>query len=296
MTKLDSLGDQLLTRAIAELQEEKMIVHNFRGRDHLDERNYHLAEQYSTVNPKRSTLVRHLQRDHFIEAIEFKRKLDQLFVHENEDERVCVVPELVRDGEILCITELMAHGRVRILHKLPEINSTLGEQSRRITVWGGISGDVSYNYLGGKHVDKELLKWGVEIRPTERYSMGFPLEETVTSVEPPMAPKSDEKGRERIPFWVDVHGGFLKENWENVMLAVVYCVAVRAGSTVETITKSLKGIMWEWEIELVMDWLVEVCLTSWSSESGRKDRISKEKVGAIANEWWWTLLAGAETA
>lgn len=303
LAKLNSLGRQLLSRAMAELQEEKMIVHNFRGRDHSGERNYHLSEQYTTSNPKRSTLVRQLQQEHFVEAVAFKRKLDQLFARENEDERVFIVPELVRDGEILCITELMAYGRVRIVDKLPEINSTLGEQSRRITVWGGLSGDVNYNYSGGKHVDKEALKCDVEVRPTEEYIMGFPMEEVVKSVEPPMVPKGDRKGRERIPFWVDVHGGFLKENWENVLLAVVNCVAVRAASTPETITKSFKGIMWEWEITMVMDWLMEVRLARWGPKIGRNGRSGnestiglQEKSGMIANEWWWTLLAGTEAA
>lgn len=286
LAKLGTLGDSLLSRAIQELQEEKIIVQSYKGRPKLTGgRNYHLAEHYNTSYPKKCIFIRQLLREHFVEAIAFKKTLDAVFAAENEEDRVYVVPDLASDGEILCITELMAHERIRIIPRLPPRSNEIGQPWPRISVWGL---GKELNYSGGKHVDPKFIRWSVEIRPTESYVSGFPISDALEKVESPMTPKGDEKGMERVPYWVDIHGNFSRENWENVILAVVHLIAVRAGSTIAVLQKSFRGLIWDWEIEMAVDWLIEVGVARWIGDEVEMRRQEKRSVGA--KEWWWSVL------
>jgi len=286
--KLRRLGDPLLTMAIQQLQESKIIVQTYRGREKpTGGRNYHLAEHYNTANSKKCIFIRQLQREHFVEAITFKKKLDSIFAAKKEEDRVYVVPDLVSDGEILCITELMAHGRIQIIPRLSPKNNNSGHPLPKISVWG--LGKKAH-YANGKYADMKLLRWPVEIHPTASFVMGFSIVSALQKVHIPMAPKGDGNDVERIPYWVDIHGNFLRENWENMVTTVAYLIAVRAGSTIDSLQVSFKGLIWSWEIEMVLQWLVEIGVARWIEGSTDVHLRSNTTKSVTAKEWWWTVL------
>lgn len=278
--KLRQLEEPLLAKAIQELQDDKVIVRPQKGREKPSGgRNFYPSDHYNVEQTRKCIFVRQILRDHFVTAVSLKNKLDSIFAARIEADRFYVLPELADDGEILCIMELAAHGRVRINPRLPPTNNKFGHPQPRISAWG-LGKELFYG--AGKHIDMNLVRWPVEIRPTSSYVIGFPTMTALKNIKTPLAPADDDDGAQRIPYWVDIHGNIMQKEWENVLLTMVQLIATRAGSTIEILQKALRGLIWDWEIELVVDWLVQVGVARWIGDGS-----------VSAREWWWSILVAS---
>lgn len=113
--------------------------------------------------------------------------------------------------------------------------------------------------------------------------MGIPVEQQIKDLPPPIGPKLDEESMQRIPIWRNIHAKLLLRFWVALLRCVLQHIALKAGSSAKTLAAPFKGLIWEWEVELLVDWLVDVGLAG-RTEGG----------GVVAKEWWWTVVSQFE--
>jgi hypothetical protein len=263
--KVAQLGQGLVNAVTMEMHADKMIAHSFKSRFKAA-RNYHLSDQYNQIFNKRA-----LDAGNFADALAFKMKLDEAFA--------CGDPRLeldynISEGAIMALTELTASGHIELKHILPPIDSTIGAPWPRLTVWGFTEGQYKL-----RNMDRKTFIWKLEVTPTKAYRTGLPYRTKAEQTEPPRHPKKDPAGTERIPLWYDLLGNFLPKFWERLLRSVVQHIAMKAGSSIATLAGPYRGLVWEWEIQLLVEWLVEVGVAE-QSESG----------GVTAKDGWWMVV------
>ena len=249
--KLETIPNQVIDKALKSLLLDKVLSQENRGRL-VPGRNYDISEQFV------SRLKKNILPEHFQQAAAFKRKLDEEIHNKNS------VPcsPASSDGEILAITNLQAHHRIRVV----PINVPANK-------WGQTDG--SYE---SRHMDKSRLNFQLEIEPKQAYVHGnplFPLPEPPNQhLDEPMA---------KIPLWFDIHGAFVPLMWNMLLAAVMAVLAVRPGVGAEEIAKNLKPGVEAWEVDLVLTWL---------ADAGAASRVGS---GYLTREWWWLVFdEGAE--
>jgi hypothetical protein len=266
--KLHTLNSNVLGQAIKSLLSEKIIMK-------AKKRDYRITEVYAR------TLKKHpLVQDNLRDAVAFKQKLDEVFA---SPAPVLRLDPIATNGQIMCLTELVAHGRVRVIHKLPPVNSKVGDPWPRLSVWGYTEGTYQ-----AKKVDKNHYVWPVEIVPTDKYIPGLPLETSVEETPVPLYPGADPRDRRRIPYWVDFDGSFITSKWKSLLLAVIQEISFRAGITLEGLRQQLKGLFEEWELGLMLEWLMEVGAAK-PVLGARKGGLSN-RTGLMACEFWWSIF------
>jgi hypothetical protein len=270
--KMRVLDDKLVAECIRQLHDEKVIAHSFKGK-HKPGRNFHLGSGYRELFAKRP-----LELQHFYEAMAFKKYLDTAAATEGEP---LIVKYDASDGQYLAIIELMANGRIKVVPQLPPMNSNIGDPWPRLSVWGFMEG-----HYRGRDTDKKVFIWDVAVVKTDKYTAGFPFDQIIKEVPPPTSPGSDKVGKERIPIWRDIHGNLRKTQWRRLLYCVMQYVAIRAGSGIDALRAQFKGLIWDWEIELLVEWLVTIGVARWTSSLAE----SGAGKGVMAKEWWWTVI------
>jgi hypothetical protein len=263
--KLKKLDQSMLMAVTKQLHAEKIIAHSFKLRNKAA-RNYHLSDQYNQIFNKRP-----LDAGNFTYALAFKVRLDEVFT---SDSPSLLLDYNLSDGAVLAITELLAAGRVIVKPVLPPIDSTIGAPWPRLTVWGFTEG--AYKL---RNMDRKSFLWSMEVMPTNKYVTGMPTATRVDIIKPPRILDRDKAGSERIPLWYDIHGNLIPKYWEAIVRSVVQHIAMRAGSTIATLTAPYRGLVWEWEMQMLVDWLVEVGVAKYNKNGA-----------VVAKEWWWTVV------
>ncbi|KAH0555998.1 hypothetical protein GP486_006059, partial [Trichoglossum hirsutum] len=243
--KLLPLCDKI-DEAVYNLRSRKVLTHVKADRT-LPGRNFDLADSFFYA------LKKHISDTQFVRAGTFKLELDSAFVERGWAE----VPFLARDGDMLALNNLISHGRVELVSEnLPDIKSGL------------IEGYVT------RHIDKKRLRFEMKIKPTDGYIYGNPL---VPLPHPPCGHLGDDT--KPIPLWYDIHGNFVAVMWWKVLAAVMSVLALRPGIGVGEAVKSLKPAVEEWELRLLMEWLVRA-------------KVAREVLGGgfVTEEWFWMLI------
>jgi hypothetical protein len=270
--KLRVLDDKVVAEAIRQLHDEKVISHAFKGR-HIPGRNYHLHDGYNMHFNTRA-----LKLKHFAEAMAFKEELDHAFATTTPPS--ATIRYNGSDGQYMVISELLANGHIRTLPRLPPINSTVGDPWPRLSVWGFMEG-----HYRGRDTDKNVFKWDIDLVPTSSYVSNFALRDKINMTPPPSGlPTLEDNSKELIPIWRDIHGNLLIEHWRKLLYCVVQHIAFKAGSTIQTLLSPFKGLIWDWEMELLVGWLVKVGVARWTAE------VANDNKGVMTKEWWWTVV------
>jgi hypothetical protein len=278
--KLQALDDDILREAISQLHAERIISHVNKGRM-VPGRNFKIADGYNQI------WKRQLENQHFVDALNFKARLDDAFSSRSPALPVRLEPDL-KDGEIFALTELLAHGRVRVVPILPPVNSNIGDPWPRLSVWG-----FSEGHYRLRNLDKKNFHWGMEIEPSGKYVFGWPVHPRLQTLPPPRGPLGDLSSTrsghtdcrsattgELIPIWYDIHGNLLESYWANLVRCVAQALAIKAGSSIEHLAPAFKGFIWDWELKLVVEWMVDIGVAKWT----------EGRIGAKAKEWWWTVV------
>ncbi|KIW03784.1 uncharacterized protein PV09_05087 [Verruconis gallopava] len=265
--KLKKLDQHMLTALTRQMHMEKVIAHSFKMRNKDAVRNYHLSDQYRQVIDRRP-----LDAKNFAEALAFKARLDKKFASSNP--RFLLDYNSLSEGQVMAITEMMAAGRVSVKPVLPPVDSTIGAPWPRLTVWGFNEGQYKLRTM-----DRKIFVWQIEIVPTKDYISGLPLAAKLASIEPPRTGLVDGSGNEAIPLWYDIHGNLIPIYWEGMVRSVTQHIAMKAGSTLATLTAPYRGLVWEWEVKMLIDWLVEAGAAKYGEGST-----------VYAQEWWWTAV------
>jgi hypothetical protein len=271
--RLNTLDEAVRQKAVQSLLDEKIIAKSRPGRS----KRFQVKAEPDAFKKRRLLSARD-----FADAAGFKARLDAVAAAASSDEepRGLAVDMGVRTGEMLAATELAAGGRVRVTGRLPPVDSTIGAPWPRLSVWGFSEGRYE-----GKKADKRKFLWPVDVVPAEGYVAGQPLGGAVAAVPVPRWPAGDEAGRERVPYWVDLQGRFLEGRWRELLMLLLSTLSLRAGSTVRGLVESSGKFLAPWEVELALDWLVEVGAAARTGTAG-----NGRESGFVTREWWWTIL------
>ena len=244
--KLETIPDHAIDEALKLLLLDKVLSQENKGRL-VPGRNYDISEQFV------SRLKKNILLEHFQQATAMKWKLDEEF----RNSKSVPFSAASTDGEMLAITNLQAHHRIRVIPVNVPANK-----------WGQTDG--SYE---SRHMDKSRLNFQLDIEPTPTYVYGNPL---LPLAEPPSQHLNDPMAK--IPLWFDIHGAFVPLMWNMLLAAVLAILAVRPGVDAEEIVKNLKPGVDTWEVDLVLSWLADV---------GAASRVGS---GYMTTEWWWLVL------
>lgn len=242
--KLVTLGDIHLRRAIDEMLGEKMIRHRVgsKGR-RMPGRNYEVGEHVMAA------FKRPWDQTFFQAASEYKSKLDTEF--RTADGATVSLDYHAPDSHFMVVENLIAHSRATITADLPPINHEFDAPWPRLTKWGFTEGN--YKTV---HMDRERLQFGLKVSPSGSYIYGKPLRDLPI----PLTKQFPNEPGPRLPFWTDINGDLMEEHRSLLLVSVLYLLAMRPGMTVRSISKAHKERVWDWEIELLLEWAEEVGL------------------------------------
>lgn len=258
------VGADLLSEAKQSLIQEGAIHQRNKGR-FIPGRSYDLTDNFvHTIGRRRQIDSTQLKR-----AATFKKTILDPEFHLNGKYKLNYDAE---DGDILALINLVQSDMISI-HPINPPRDKYG-----LTDGGYLT----------RMMDKGKLRFDVEFRPVEgRYIYSSPLEAT------PKIPRGDlpsdfpasatEKPLCKIPLWFDIHGNVVQVLWESAAASVLGIVASRPGSKPKDIARMLCPCLAAWEVELVLDYMVEV---------GVVDRIgSPDCKASYVKEWWWMALS-----
>ena len=244
----------LVTKAIANQHSKKHVRSDISGR------TYAPSKAFWDALDERRTVKAHLLK----QAARYKRQvLDAAFA--SGEKSVVFDAQGVEDGDMVCVLNMLAHGRMKL----------------------GIGDDVPRRRYGledrgyeTRKLDKSRLWFSVLIEATDTYVSGNPIKEMTLPL--PMPEDGDEKAN--LPIWVDINGALQRKIWELVVGAVVGLVSTRPGIRADEVQKTLTPALTLWEVETVLKWLQgRGCIAVSGGGMG---------MGWETKEWWWLVLGG----
>ncbi|CEL08858.1 hypothetical protein ASPCAL12003 [Aspergillus calidoustus] len=256
-----------LNAALQSLVVDRVIYQNAKGRS-VPGRNYDMTDHFlQTLSKRRPIELAELRR-----AVKFKTEtLDPTLTSQG----VCSVAYGAEDGDILALINLLFQGRITLRPRDPPRDK-----------FGLTEG----GYLT-RMMNKDKLRFPVDVYPVkDRYIRGNPISEKTSTLPPPCPPlvaiSETLSIPETIPLWFDIHGGFIRVLWDQAVSAVLGCVAARPGITASNVASMVKPTLGAWEIELLLEWLVELGVM-WKTGDDGTD--AHESCWAV-KEWWWMVM------
>ncbi|RDH31158.1 hypothetical protein BDQ94DRAFT_172267 [Aspergillus welwitschiae] len=252
---LEVFGEHVVQQALQSLVTERALSMGNRGRI-TPGRNYDVTEYFLLALGRRrvieSTELRRAQRFKTEILDPTLRKQGYMDIDYNAE-----------DGDMLVVINLFATGRV-VLHPRDVPREKYG-----LTDGGYLT----------RQIDKDKLRFSMEVRPAKSYVYGNPIQEKMRSLVPPRPQGIDAATQlpAKIPLWYDIHGSFVRVLWDMALAAVVGCVATRPGINASVIAGMLKPTMGEWEVQLLLEWMEGVGVATRQS-------------GWVVREWWWMVL------
>ncbi|GAT29119.1 TFIIIC transcription initiation factor complex subunits Tfc3 [Aspergillus luchuensis] len=252
---LEMFGEHVVQQALQSLVTERALSMGNRGRI-TPGRNYDVTEYFLLALGRRrvieSTELRRAQRFKTEILDPTLRKQGYMDIDYNAE-----------DGDMLVVINLFAAGRV-VLHPRDVPREKYG-----LTDGGYLT----------RQIDKDKLRFSMEVRPAKSYVYGNPIQEKMRSLVAPRPQGVDAATQlpAKIPLWYDIHGSFVRVLWDMALAAVVGCVATRPGINASVIAGMLKPTMGEWEVQLLLEWLEGV-------------GVATQESGWVVREWWWMVL------
>ena len=255
--KLLTLGDALVNRAVKNLRSERVLTQENKGRM-LPGRQFDFSESYMTK------LRNCAERHQLLAAAKFKRFLDKEFDQKGGAEIDMTSP----DGAFLAVTNMLALNQAEIVQdKLPN------------TEGGGLL-SLEQGYQTRK-MDRSKMIFAMSLRPGVAFCAGNPLN---MKVPPPHCETSMNAAgldMSKIPMWYDINGNLVTIMWDIARATVASLLNIRPYLTLHLLAEQLSVFMKLFEVELVVQWLINVGAAEW------KDH----RCGLVVlKEWWWMVL------
>ena len=97
--------------------------------------------------------------------------------------------------------------------------------------------------------------------------------------------------KEPTPLWFDINGSLVPELWETCLSAVLSTIILRPSIPLRTLCLGFRDTLEEFEIEALVQWLVDAKAVQWSTEgeTGR-NRGGDGSKGVEPKEGWWGVF------
>ena len=233
------------------------------------------ARFWCGIEDRRSVDLEMLQR-----AIYFKTTILDAVFHSQQDSGEAMQYVIdggayltLQEGDMLCLLQLQARGRVRI---------------RRTGKAPGNRYGVHHNYQT-RNVDRDLLSFDIKIEPTnDQWVFGVVRLDGRPVVPGAQDYEATYQGallkRPLIPIWMTLFGCLQAEVWNKVVACIIGVVSLRPGVDAAEIVSMCGPALALWEVDLVLCWLEEggfICKTSTTQNVGWG------RAAWQVNEWWW---------
>ena len=204
-----------------------------------------------------AALRKHLDETHLAQAVACKASLDAKF----RAGATVTVEWAAKDGEILAITNLQAHGRIKLEPK--------GVPMNKFGLTGG-----GYQT---KKMDKAVLHFDLQILPTSSYiyDVDIPILSAITSE---FLPPRGIAGA--IPVWYDIAENLIPPMWKKVLCVVLATIAMRPGVMLKELVRIFTPALEEWEMRILIEWGLRV---------GALTVLREGHDGWNVAEWWWVI-------
>ena len=248
--KLATIGNGIVGAATSALFESKVLMQRNKGRP-TPNRGVEITDTFA------SALRKHLDETHLTLAAAFKASLDARF----RAGEVVMVDWAAKDGEILAITNLQAHGRIKLEPK--------GVPMNRFGLTGG-----GYQT---KRMDKANLRFELQILPTPSYifDADLPILSALALEYPP--PRGIAGA---IPVWFDIVENLIPAMWKKVLCVVLATIAMRPGAVLKELVRIFTPALEEWEMRILIEWGLRV---------GALTVLREGYEGWNVAEWWWLV-------
>ncbi|KAM0324202.1 hypothetical protein ACHAQA_008396 [Verticillium albo-atrum] len=246
----EAYNNDVLERAIDTLQSQNVIARTRRRR--YENRSYRLSEWYLPRLAKQS----HEQK--FVDAAAFKAQLDEKF-RRNAEVRI---PYVIRDGEVMAMVNLQAHGRVTVSPvDMPQI--PLGFKP---------------GVYESRKFPKTFYNFGLQITPTSTYAYD---DEIHILQEAHANPPASQNLEGALPLWSDFFGALKVDRWRQVLGAVTFAIAMRGPLDLGGVVSTLKPNLEDFEVQLVIE---------WGLRHGVLKRATSQGASYTTAEWWWLVV------
>ncbi|KAL5045447.1 hypothetical protein BDW71DRAFT_77889 [Aspergillus fruticulosus] len=282
---LSRIDNGLLNNALQSLVTERVISQANKGRI-VPGRNYDITDYFiQTLSKKRPIEATEVRR-----ASKFKTEtLDPALSQQG----VFSVAFNAEDGDILALINLFSEGRIKLAPRDPPRDK-----------FGLTEG----GYLT-RMMNKDKLRFPVDVYPVAgKYVRGNPVSKKASSIPPPRPPRVSTPTYanrtaagtgiaslpEKFPLWLDIHGGFIQVLWDLAVGAILGTVAVRPGISARRLASAIKPTMGDWEVLMVLEWLVDVGVVRKSGgygAGGAGADDDTDEASWFVKEWWWMVLS-----
>ncbi|KAH6680933.1 hypothetical protein B0J14DRAFT_558266 [Halenospora varia] len=201
---------------------------------------------------------RHIKDNHFFEARNFKRLLDEEF----SQGKVVRLNYACDEGSVMCLTSLQAAGHVVVtMHNIP------------MKKFGLTSGGYET-----KKIPKSAYEFPMDIAPTSSYTYDTDnsVLVDVDKITPPHVGKQGEH-----PAWIGINEHLDRYLWMKIVVAFAQTIAMREGVKSDDLKELFHPSLEEWEVDRLIGWAVEV---------GFIEKIHPRIDGWMVKEWWWLIV------
>ncbi|CAK7228489.1 hypothetical protein SEUCBS140593_006933 [Sporothrix eucalyptigena] len=258
--------NNLLQTVIGNLTTDR-ILRRTKSLVALGGRMYTLTEAYDNMMDKAA------MEDKFRQAWAFKAELDATF-RSNVETGYEIPLDSNDDGMVMALTNLQAHGRVRV-EAIDAPHIPFGFEPG--------------NYESRKF-PKHYQRFRQRIVPTDAYAFnnGEELKALLTGMQRSMAdnaesdnPPPQQGAHQEMPIWRDFFG-VLDHLWfARLTGAVVFSLATRGPTPIKQTAAHLRPVVEPFEVQMIMDWANRMSLLQGSTNLPGSQTVA---------EWWWLLV------
>ena len=252
--RLLGLSEATVEHALNGLLADKVVAQTNRGRA-APGRTYDISRFYLKAMQWKLSVA------HFKYAAAFKEILDQKLDMDGKMQ----YKQAFGNGEMITLINLLADGLLYIDGK---------------DIPNGKFGLATEGYKT-RSMDKKVYNFGIHIKPKKDYIKGQPCAPL------PLPPtqchyQSVENAKLPLnPLWIDINGDLLPVMWDLAVAAVATFLVLNTGSNAENIAKKLHPCVASFEVQLIMQWLVDAGAAEWKDE--RQDCLNLKT-------WWWSVI------
>lgn len=261
-SKLKEIPEPVINRTVRDFLQAGLIKER-KAKRQVPGRNYIFSSRFA------KHYRRTLEASDFMTAASLKKDLDASIADPDPAKHPFLVSRAAENGTVMALISLASEGKIKLVPKLPLINNEFGAPLPKLSLWGFAECDYRHRLM-----DRERLFWPLEAVPTDTYEYGNPLrpsfstpalnEDGGTTVwnpmpSPPM-PARDSDSKSLLPIWSTLDGQTIIYPWWNRILnVVVQTLALSPGLTARSaLARCETYSIEEFEIQLVLDWLVSV--------------------------------------
>lgn len=250
--KLNGMPKTVMAQAIDELIMDRIIIRKNKGRP-LPGQPFHLSDGWY------ASLKGMIPERIVDEAAAYKTILDAALASGQTPE----IPWAVNEGQVLVITNLQAHGRLKIIPK-----------------------DVPANKMGlldggyqSRHMPKSKILFSMFLDQTDTYLQDSEIPALANFLESAYSPPKEVDGA--IPLWIDIHGNLIPDTWKQILVVVIGCIALRTGINIDELVRIHSPAFGRWEM---------VAFIEWCEKTGLVRPVTAGIDGWTVEEWWWLAV------